>query len=336
MADTLAGLAVDRAAYSRDGMEETLIALGGVYGCTHLLSTRFHVQASELIRPALLCFLTYAIECLEANGIISPDAPESEKTALVLTELITWLTGEPLDPATATLDDCYIVLVSWLLANEDAPLGQTLFRKLAAYMENSSLSGLIGSYFAFYVTDPDTATMEEKLRAFVRATVEDAGSNDPKRSAPDELRDLLYSLMTLADILPWGTDGDASLTDVADMLRKKLIEGTGADTLAGAADASLCTALDLVIGPSLAEIAELSEEMRDQAAAHLGTIKVHASTVRVVLTHLLFSDGDTPSGIEAMLQNAATVIGNIGILPLAHYGETAVAWATVWAANSLE
>ena len=57
-----------------------------------------------------------------------------------------------------------------------------------------------------------------------------------------------------------------------------------------------------------------------------------AGNVRILLTYLLFSGEEETFSVDVMIRNAATVIGNVRILPLVHYNETAVAWARVWVA----
>ena len=136
--------------------------------------------------------------------------------------------------------------------------------------------------------------------------------------------------MILGGILPWGTSGASALAEGAEVLCRKLTDGAG--SLTEAADAALCGMLDLLLEPVVEDTARFGEAVHAQAAAHLETLKANAGIVRALLTRLLFAGNETSFSAEAMTRNAATFIGNVRILPLAHYNETAVSWARVWAA----
>lgn len=335
LADALVRLAGDRGGYGRDGMQETMAAMGGLYGIARPTFSGIRDDLKSLIRPVLLICLAYGAEQLTAEGRVPADAADSEKAALVLTDLISWITGTELDPEIDTLDDAYVALVSWFLDNEDTVLGQTAFSALASLLEGSSLSGLIESYFKPFVADADTATMEEKLRAFLHATVEGPQPGTPAFDKPDvysaeSQRSVLFTVMILGGILPWGTSGASALAEGAEVLCRKLTDGAG--SLTEAADAALCGMLDLLLEPVVEDTARFGEAVHAQAAAHLETLKANAGIVRALLTRLLFAGNETSFSAEAMTRNAATFIGNVRILPLAHYNETAVSWARVWAA----
>ncbi len=339
LTDALVRLAENRDVYGREGLQETMAAMGALYGVTRPELPEIRGDLKSLIRPVLLICLAYGAERLTAEGRVPADAADSEKAAPVLADLLSRITGTELDPGTATLDDAYVALVSWLLANEDTPLGRTAFGALSSLLEGSSLSGLIESYFKPFVPDADAASMEEKLRAFLRATAEGPQPGTPAFENPDvysaeSQRGVLFTLMVLGGILPWGMSGASTLAEGAGVLCRKLTDGAG--SLAEAADAALCGMLDLLLGPAVEDTARLGETVHAQAAAHLETLKAHAGTVRAVLTRLLFDGGETSFSAEAMMRNAATFIGNVRILPLAHYNETAVSWARVWAALEAE
>ena len=335
LADGFASLAADRTAYVRDGTQEILRAVAGLYGTTLLSSPVEMPKTSALIRPAVLFVLACAIEQMEAEGWFAPDASDADKAATVVSDLVSWLTQVDLDPSTATLDDLCVTILSWLFANEDTPLCRLALTNLAAYMESTKLAVLIGASLSLFVPDAETATMGDELRAFLRALVDGPEPGVPaagmaSMNDPETLRSLLFSLTVLAGILPWGTGAHTTLSEAAEKLIADQFEGAEDKTLIDAADAAMCDVLDLMAGPLVEDTAALSGDLYAQASQYLETVKAHAGDVRrMLLRVLLYGEGGTFS-IDALVRSIATLAGNIGVLPLAHYNETSVSWSRVW------
>ena len=172
---------------------------------------------------------------------------------------------------------------------------------------------------------------EDELLAFLRATKEGPAPGTlardiPGMDTPERLRMLIYTALSLTGAIPVNLDGTLPLTQLADHLFATL---TGTDggpglTIAEAGDTALRDLLDLLFAERVESALRFGPAFRDQAAAHLETLKRRADVLRRLAFAVLFPDGwDTAED----LGTAATFFGNTAIIAPAHYNENYVALA---------
>ena len=319
------------------------------------------IELGPVLKPVIFSYLAYAADLLQKEGRA---ADEKEGAALVIAGLLASLTGKEIDPGSYTLDDTLYDVSKLLSDNPDSELHKTVVTGIAGALSKVEVFGtpvseILKNGFASF--DPnydaeadniDDLSFEEVLGAFLKAMAYGA---DPSSQAykdnseladPQRVRKMLYGALGLAlvmllpevqvsDVLGEETDGKVPLRDLVPsvlpaLLTKEDEEGTVIeryDTLAEAADGLLPDAVDLLMKDALAIAAEnYPPAYMADVERHLNNMKAHITETRKILMNILFYVEGEEYSTEADLRKAATFIGNVGIIPLAHYNEVYIAW----------
>ena len=329
--------------YEAGGLQETLAALAGLYGL--LSGGQMAVEdVRPLILPGALALLAFTIERMEAEGRIDPGAPEHEKAARAAAEYLSFLLGETVDPDEWTVDRLLIALIDYMSEREDSAMTQTLLGAVGGWMTGGSVAAVAGTLLSPYVSDPD-ATPEQMTMAVLRAAAHGAepgtpAADDPTLASAENLRSVLYMAMAFAGFMPWSVNGTTTLTALAEAVLPDLLTARDADgkvlavypTVSEAADAAFADVPRQFAALFADETGDRSEDCRNAVERHLDTLTRNAGTLRRLLSRILFLTEGEPFSAEGAVRTAATLIGNAGIIPPAHYNEAYIAWARAAAA----
>ena len=341
--------------YSEGGYEETLKAVAGLYG---MLLPQFHNISLEdkdlnVVKPLLFTYLSYAGEKLVNEGRA---ADEYAATAIALEELLSYFTGQEIDNSTFTINDFIILMATYLSDNGDSKLADTVFEGIAGAIPDGfgkdMMIVFLGNYNA-KVAAGEKVELKDLLKSYFYAFVYGAeeGSKadiDQIANKPEEARLILYSVLpllitdidstTVYQII--GTDDKGSLDGsgsftggvqlILSMLMTEKDEEENVIATFNTIDEAADYHMNQLIDQLLSDVVDNSltiygEDYYNMVKKHYDTLKGHIPELRKMLTSALFETGgnfDTKSNIR----NVTTFIGNIGIIPCAHYNEINVAW----------
>jgi hypothetical protein len=204
----------------------------------------------------------------------------------------------------------------------------------------------------FDTSKPRDIPISKIIAEFIKAC---AYGPDPESKAyesgirdPREVRNALYGMVslmslfgddtitTLSTAINGGNGSFEGLVNVLiDILKQNKDAGTGSNpttpyaTLDDAANGELTKALNKIEERVFKVIEDnhlYTEEFKQQIRQHLADAKDSIPKIRECVMNMLF--GDTASyNTEYNIYMLATFMGNVGIIPPAHYNETFVAWA---------
>ncbi len=360
--ERLAGLLRDAGTnklYVSGGYQEALKSLAGVYGMSSaLVDEEVLGDKSRFASPLVYSYLAYASDRLIEEGRV---ADEDEAVTIVVADLLTYFTGTDVDLEKYTVDDLVFALSDYLAKNEDKPFADTLMSAIAKQIPEDKVSLLtFTKRFDKNYTEENgkpkkDIALEDGLKAFFIAC---SKGPDPdciafssfekydESARPKEVRKNLYTALAFAvydqqDLVRliagprYSFDGSGKFKDlvpaVLDMLMKEKDEDGNVvktyGSLAEAADAKLITTIDSVFEKPLETARkECGEDYADMLNAQLEGVKKNISAVRSLLANFLFyNEGKYNAGQD--IKTASTFIGNISMVPVAHYNEIYIAYA---------
>ncbi|MBP3816574.1 MAG: hypothetical protein J6H21_06945 [Firmicutes bacterium] len=336
--------------YVTGGYQETLMAVAGLYG---MLLPSFNggidLDVTEYIKPLLFSYLSYAKERLIEEGRATED---NEAVAIVLADFVQFATGEALT-SESTVDDLLYILMKYITDHEGEPINDTAVTELASVIPEEYKSIISGALKIFYpnIDEDNPPPLEDVLRHYIKACVygadpaSEAGELD-EYSDPADVRNTLYLLMNIAfysmgysELAMAISSGYGSIKDVVPPLMNLLLtekdeEGNVIEsysTLDEGADGYTSKALDSLLGEVIENTKSIygdyGEAYYNDVLGHFNTAKKDVRILRKLITYGLFYTEGEPYSAASSITNGLTFIGNVGIVPLAHYNEVYIAWA---------
>ncbi|MBR6046066.1 MAG: NPXTG-anchored protein [Ruminococcus sp.] len=324
--------APDVESYVSTGMQETLTAVAGAYSMMHdFTDLEIKENTQSIILPAILSYFAYADEMLKDEG---RSASEEESVLIVIEELLSYITGQPIEHGSLTVDDTVMLASRYISANKDSKAVSALLDYAANAVQGMEYYALVEELLNQFVPDPDNATDQEKLLALITALTEgpQEGSLAVAFGSAENIRTSLYALLGFVspDLSALLYNGKAPLENIVKYVIPMLLGKTdgegGYESIADAADAGLTEVIGLISATGLENSKRYGELYYEQLKGHIETIKKNVSLLRRVLFRIAFGTFGDPYSTEQAINTAATFIGNIGIIPSAHYNEDFVAW----------
>lgn len=144
--NALVSVAGTNSEFAANGTQDTLVAFAGIFGMVGFQfgSDIVGDDASALVKPLLLTYLSYASEELIAEGRAEN---ETEAVSIALLELLDWLSGKGIgthDIENFTTDDFILLFATYITENKDTPLIQKLKESLN---EQDISSSMVVLYF---------------------------------------------------------------------------------------------------------------------------------------------------------------------------------------------
>lgn len=341
--------------YVEGDYQETLMAVAGLYG---MLLPSFNggitLDVNDYIKPLLFIYLSYAKERLVEEGG-SPD-DDNQAIEAIMADLIEFITGETLGED-ASVDAVLGVICKFLADHEGEALSETAISGLAGVIPDNFKATLADSFSVFCpnVDDENPPTLEETLKAYIKACAYGADPNSEAAEIggyddPADVRAPLYLLLMFAaysgglpeeyvEVLGTIGTGYGPAKDLIPLVMKLLMterDDAGAvieeyHSLDEAADAYALKALDSLLLEAINDTRTIYGDYGGAYYAdvlgHYNTTKTNISIFRKLITYGLFFTEGEPYSAESSLRNGITFIGNVGIVPLAHYNEVYIAWA---------
>ena len=334
------------------GYEDALRSLAATVG---MMETNLNIDPSKLslVKPVLFTYLSYASKKLQEEGRA---ASENEAAAIALEDVIAYITGEPIDHSTFTIDQFLAKLAKYLIDNKDSKLTQTVLSGIAGAIPDM-YKPVITSAFGMFskdVAEGKTVTVEEVLASYFYACAygPEEGSQaatDPDRDTPEESRRVLYILLSFISGVDYdvykatiGTntegdmDGSGSFTGGVGLILSMLMTEKDANitfnTFDEAADYYLCALADQAFTDVYENLKnKKGVEYADTFWSHVDNLKSNVKDVRGVVTDLLFENAGQPYDTESIIRNIATAVGNGKQLALTHYGSAYMCYMKVFA-----
>ena len=335
--------------YKDNNYEEALKAVAGIYGMSYsIVEDDFLDNLSGITGPLLYSYLAYASERLQEEGKAQN---ETEAVTIALEELLEYFTKDEINSETFTVDDFVVVLTKYIAENENEPITDKIVSGIVNFIPED-YRGILGGLKDFDKnnTAENEVTLEEGLKAFLIACYKGADPEanvDAYYQEPDKTRGVLYMLLSLAlasdypEIPTILMDSDYNMTGggqfkdlvgiILNML-KTVKDDSGTviktySTLSELADDSLKEAIDTMFEEPLAKSQNLyGSGYKNQYMGHIEKAKANISKVRELLLYALLYD-DNGFSVEDDVKNVTTFLGNVSILPLAHYNEIYIAYA---------
>lgn len=348
----LTEIATDPAAYIEGNYQDALVALAGLYG---MLQEFKHLNTDDLTRhiPALVVvYLAYASERMVADGTLSESDPAGVKATAVLCDLLSYLSGEEISPETYTVDDFLVTVLNYLLnQHPDSKLTNLALDNIESLFADaiSKLDPLpkmiVDGLLNLFATETDL-TLKDKLESFFYATIngpkEGSGAAKEGYSAK-ECRSYLYIILNFAELPAEaksviGSTGAGKFSDLITAILPLLIsedaDPTDPDCLENAADKGLISTLHALLDDCIEDSILYGKTYQDQVKAHFADLIENIRPLRIAVTHaLLYSGGKFST--EATLRAAVSLLGNVPIIPPAHYNEVNAAWGQAWASHHI-
>ena len=331
--------------YVDEGYQEVFKAIAGTYGMSMTLFDDDLLDSLDsLIGPLAYSYLAYASERLQAEGKASN---EIEATTLALEELLTYFSGENINHSTFTFDDFMLILAKYIADNENEPIADTLVSGIVSLVPEKYVS-ILDSFKQF--STASNPTVEQGLKAYIKACYYGADPNSDAYESCEsatQARQTLYMLIYFAlgsdypEIMTVLVDSEYNLTgggkfqDFVGIVLKmlKTVKDDAGNviktysSLDELADDELKSAIDNMFEEPLTKAKNLyGNEYKNTLNNHINSIKANISKFRKVALYGLLYDG-TNFSAEKDMKNIATFIGNVKILPLAHYNEIYLAYA---------
>ena len=340
----LTHMAGSGAEYVSGGYQETLTAVAGLYGMLHSFKGVDLDSATDLaIEPLILAYIAYGRDALKAEGQLAQDVTDEEAACAVLCNLVTCVTGAEIT-GTTTTDAALVAVLTYLTAHEGSPLYNKAVGAVAELLPTEGFAAqMMVTILKMFVKDPDTATTDEMLGAMLKACVdgpEEGTQAYDNGATPETVRALVYTALgmvstDLGNAVNYGYGPTSALVNYAlGMLTAKEKDEDGNPTayyasLDEAADGKLAAALSGLLQPLLEQhLGKYGEQFDAQLQGHVATLMANGNITKLrqmVTCMLLYTEGE-PFGAQAAMRNAATFIGCVDMIPLAHYNEVNVAW----------
>ncbi len=344
----LTKIATNPAEYIEGHYQDALVALAGLYG---MLLEFKHLNTDDLTQhiPALVVvYLAYASERMVADGTLSESAPAGVKATAVLCDLLSYLSGEEIDPESYTVDDFLVTVLDYLLnQHPDSELTNLALDKITELFENiikqnPTIKAMADWMLGLFTTEPNP-TRRDQLKAFFTAAVNGPEPGTGAASfSPETIRALIFSLLSNAgDMLPNAVKEAISpakpfsglVTAILPMLTGD--QDTNAEIdLEDAADKGLISTLHALMDDCIEDSIRYGKTYQDQVKGHFADLIENIRPLRIAVTHaLLYSGGKFST--EATLRAAVSLLGSFQIIPPAHYNEVNAAWGQAWATHHI-
>ena len=340
-------------AYVNNGYQKTLQSYISMYGMLTPVMGNMEEMATPLIQPLIVSYLHYAYTRLKAEGKANS---EGQASALALADLLSIFLEKPINIEDYKVDEFFADVTKFVADNEDKEIPQKILGLLEKQVPENYADIVrlaMGGYCpGFDTSKPRDIPISKIIAEFIKAC---AYGPDPESKAyesgirdPREVRNALYGMVSLMSLF-----GDDTITALStainggngsfeglvnvliDILKQNKDAGTGSNpttpyaTLDDAANGELTKALNKIEEQVFKVIEDnhlYTEEFKQQIRQHLADAKDSIPKIRECVMNMLF--GDTASyNTEYNIYMLATFMGNVGIIPPAHYNETFVAWA---------
>ena len=310
----------------------------------------------SFVKPALFTYLSYASERLQAEGKATS---ENGAAALAIEGAISYVTGEPIDNDTFTIDNFLELLTKYIVDNKDSKLSKTAVSGLLGLFPDS-YRGIAIAMLAAYnkeSSEGQTVADEDVLFSYLYACAYGAeeGSNAQKSgymATPKEARRVLYTLMpfivtnvdsqTVQDIIgrdsAGNLDGSGSFENGVGLILGMMMTETddAGNVIASftnfddAADYHLRVLADTALAKPIADVRrDYGEEFYNDLMKQMDDLKNNMPSVRAFITHILFYSEGESFDTEKNIQRACTLIKSIGFVPVSHHYETFMAYLRV-------
>ena len=335
--------------YKDEEYQEALTSVAGTYGMSMtLFENGFFEDRSSIVSSLLFAYLSYASERLQIEGRATNEA---EAVTIALEELLSYFTKEEINSETFTVNDFVVMLAKFISDNENEPIADTVVSGIINFVPEDYQSFLsIFKAFDKNNTDENEVTIEEGLKAFLKACYH---GPDPESSAAEyyadaaEVRGVLYGMLYMAlgssnpEIIPLLIGEDSQINApgqfkdlvqvILDMIKTvKDDEGNVVKTyesLSELADDKLKDTIDSMFNDKLIKAETLyGNAYKNKLSGHIENVKTNISKVRELVLYALLYE-DEPYSAESDIKNLTTFIGNMSIIPLAHYNEIYLAYA---------
>ena len=335
--------------YKEEGYQETLKSIAGIYGMSMtLFEEDFLEENSEIIKPLVYSYLAYVSERLQKEGKVEN---ETEAVTIALEQLLTYFTGEEINSETFCFDDFITLLAKYISDNEDQPIADTVISGIVDLVPEEYKS-ILAALKAFDKSNSDNneATLENSFKSFLKACYY---GPDPESEAAlyyndaSQVRGVLYALLYMGlgseypEIIPilmdnnYNLNGKGKFEDFIGVILnilKTVKDDNGYiikkySTLSEMGDDQLIEVIDSIFKKPLEKAESLyGTDYKNNFNKHIETLKANISKARdIVLYGLLYEDGNYSAEMD--VKNLTTFIGNIDIIPLAHYNEIYLAYA---------
>ncbi|MBR6102544.1 MAG: hypothetical protein IKP95_08960 [Ruminococcus sp.] len=322
--------------YVELGIQEALVATAGAYSMMHeFTDLEIEENADKLIAPALLIYFAYADEMLQLEA---RSLSEEESVEIVLEELLGYFTGQEIEHGTLTVDKTVVLLSQYISRNKGSKAVNKLLDYAANALKSTDVYAFAQALLNTFVTDP-TVSDQEKLLAVLIALSEGPAEGTAAAESygtAESVRTLIYTILgfvdpSIPDLIQYG---NAPLRTVISYVLQLLTtvkddEGNTIkrfETLAEAADAALVEAIGIVTATGLENSKRYGELYYEQLKGHIETMQKNSDILRRVASRFAFGIKGKEYSTSDSINNAATFIGNLDIIPPAHYNEVFVAW----------
>lgn len=324
--------------------QETLKAIAGTYGMSMtLFEGDFLEDTSSIIGPLVFSYLAYASERLQVEGKAES---ETEAVAIALEELLSYFTNEEIDSETFTVDDFIVLFAKYIADNENEPIANVVASGIVSLIPED-YQFILSSFKQFHkdYSPTNDITDEEGVKAIIKACYCGADPDSllgANFQDPAVVREVITGLVfaVLASDNPelqtvFEMEGHGNFKDfteaILNMIKKvKDEDGNVIKTypnLAEMADDKLKEAIDAIFKEPLEKAEGLyGSEYKNKFNTHVDNIKANISKVRTMVLYALLYEGENFNA-EKDIKNITTFIGNMSIIPLAHYNEIYLAYA---------
>jgi len=329
--------------YVAGGYQDTLVAVGGIIGLD-IFEFIDAVMAQEcrgdVVKFAVYGYLAYASERLQAEGRA---AGGDEAVALAVMDVVEWVTGVSIDPASFTVDDFIYTMSRYLVDNADISYkvksnGSTDYTVVKVYAFRSKTAE--AAFDKLYEAVP-VFSSRNNLMAYLSQCAygsDHSGASAAKRYRSATFYPLLQTALSGSEysairraigskriLFIERLDGSGLATGLVTAALPRFIdEGT---TIEAAADAHLTALIDAGMRACLdsGRYAQGTAYYND-LAFYFEVLKANVSELRPMLLYTLFYDEGVPFSTEASVRNASTLAAQVGKVAPAHYNETYLAW----------
>lgn len=360
----LASLATDPEAYADGNYQAALQALAGCYGMLwdlgHIMDDFIgndgELKIGSLVLPVVLIVMDYAMERMRAENPDLLNETDTEVAARALEALLGALSGEETKHEEFS-NGTFLELLSKAIApdNQDTKLLDTAAGALADALDSlgDMAATVLGEIFSQYMdSEHQDAPMKDKVAAFVKAlgygAREGTGAYAARGCDPKAEQAYVYTMILLikmfidtgmfdpgpeaaavisAIVNAGSIDAAGSFTGLVGALLPLLMP-EGITTIPEAADEKGRQLVEDLFRKSLElEDGKYGDVFDKEVRQHVQDLQTYIRPLRQALMYmLLYTDGERFSFASA-IRTAATLFGNVSIVPPAHYNEVNLAWA---------
>ena len=351
-----------REVYVDYGYQEILSAFFGMYGMndtTFASVGAFTVNQKNTLYALVFTYLAYAAERLVIEERASTD---DEAVALVVEELIEYITKESIDPDNYTVDDLFLTVARYLLGGATATFSDDTipglgckkvtaieFESEAARRAFNAISGYmvsnIPATYAVFIemfipgwSLMDDAAKKEAAGLFVYGVLNGCVYGDGDSTSPGteekakSIRGMMYGAAGLLfSSYPAVTD---AIADNGSHNAKELLMAVS-PILRGGDDVTLVQAADNYLTKVFRDASDyaLNSGAYDPGSDYYNDVVRYSDTIiadmdqfRMFLSYLLFYSKDEAFSVNRCIHNAATLVAQASKINYAHYNEVYLAW----------